>query len=72
MNMFRRAAALPADAGSLLEGLAETAWVLKMAQLGIGFNPDLLALAEKLNECAGQQLPAPRASRPIAGAHGGR
>jgi hypothetical protein len=50
----------------LLEDLAETSWLLRMAQLGLGFNPDLLALAERLDEPAGPQDPLFRAYRPMA------
>ena len=51
----------------LLEDLAETSWLLQMAQLGLGFNPDLLALAERLDEPAGPLDQAMRAYRPAAG-----
>ena len=72
MTMLRRAADSQAAQGSLLDDLAEIGWLLRMAQLGIGFNPDLLALAENLNERALPQLPAICASRPMAGANGVR
>ena len=63
MNTFTQAAQSQASQGSagrswasaeaLLEDLAETSWLLRMAQLGLGFNPDLLALAERFNAPAG-------------------
>jgi hypothetical protein len=30
-----------------LDELAETLWMYQLAQLGLGFNPDLLALSER-------------------------
>jgi hypothetical protein len=30
-----------------LDDLAETLWMYQLAQLGLGFNPDLLALSER-------------------------
>ena len=61
-----------ASAEALLEDLAETSWLLRMAQLGLGFNPDLLALAERFNAPAGPQEPVMRANRPVAGTQGVR
>jgi hypothetical protein len=56
-----------AGAWGLFDDLAETAWLLRMAQLGLGFNPDLLALAECLDEPTGTQDPVLRAHRLMAG-----
>jgi hypothetical protein len=67
MNMFTQAAESQgsqvsqvdwAGPGSLHDDLAETSWLLRMAQFGLGFNPDLLALAERFDEPAGSQYPA--------------
>jgi hypothetical protein len=76
MNMFTKAAELRgsqvpqadwASAEMLLDDLAETSWLLKMAQLGLGFNPDLLSLAERFNEPVGPRDPALSTYRPMAG-----
>ena len=64
MNMFTQAAkpqASPvaqadwASPEGLFDDLAETSWLLRMAQLGLGFNPDLFALAEHLDGPAGKR-----------------
>ena len=77
MNMFKRASRAQenqvpqaewASAEVLLDDLAETSWLFRMAQLGLGFNPDLLALAERLDEPIGTQDPALRACLSMAGA----
>jgi hypothetical protein len=51
----------------LLEDLAETSWLLSLAQVGLGFNPDLLALAERRDQPAGPPVPVIGAYRPVAG-----
>ena len=81
MNMFTHAAESQANrfpqadwtgACGLLDDLAETSWLLRMAQLGLGFNPDLLALAERFSEPIGTQDPPLRAYLPVAGTQGVR
>lgn len=73
--MFARGAVSHAAQGSqtawdhlwpVRDDLAETCWLLRMAQLGLGFNPDLLALAESVSAqvAADDRLPNECRQRP--------
>lgn len=68
MKAFAQAAE-PAHRESLQDGLAEACWLFRMARLGLGFHPDLLAYVERFHERAGTHYQATHADPPHSGTH---